>query len=68
MYKVIERTMIVPKLHELTIEAPDVASSVKPGNFVIVRPDEHGERVPLSVADWNSDAGKIGRASCRERV
>ncbi len=59
MYKVIERKMIVPNLHELTIEAPDVASSVKPGNFVIVRPDEHGERVPLSVADWNSDAGTV---------
>ena len=59
MYKVIERRMIVPNLHEFTIEAPVVAESVKPGNFVIVRPDDHGERIPLSVADWDRDAGTV---------
>lgn len=59
MYKVIERKMIVPNLHELTIEAPDVARSVMPGNFVIVRSDEHGERIPLSVADWDREAGTV---------
>jgi len=51
--------MIVPNLHEFIVEAPDVANSIKPGNFVIVRPDETGERVPLSVADWNSEAGTV---------
>jgi ferredoxin--NADP+ reductase len=59
VYKVIERRMIVPNLHELVVEAPAVAGSVKPGNFVIVRPDDHGERVPLSVADWDRDAGTV---------
>lgn len=56
MYRVIERRMIVPNLHELVIEAPNVARSIQPGNFVVVRPDESGERVPLSVADWNWEA------------
>ena len=51
--------MIVPNLHEFTVEAPAVAESVKPGNFVIVRPDEHGERIPLSVADWDPAAGTV---------
>lgn len=59
MYKVIERRMIVPNLHEFVVEAPDVARSVQPGNFVIVRPDENGERVPLSVADWDREAGTV---------
>jgi ferredoxin--NADP+ reductase len=59
MYKVIERRSIVPNLHELTIEAPAVAESVQAGNFVIVRPDDHGERIPLSVAEWDREAGTV---------
>jgi ferredoxin--NADP+ reductase len=59
MYKIIERRMIVPNLHEFTVLAPVVAESVKPGNFVIVRPDEYGERIPLSVADWDRAAGTV---------
>jgi ferredoxin/flavodoxin---NADP+ reductase len=59
MYRVVERRMIVPNLHELIVEAPEVAGSIHPGNFVIVRPDENGERVPLSAADWNRDSGTV---------
>jgi ferredoxin--NADP+ reductase len=59
MYKIIERRMIVPNLHKFVVEAPEVARSVMPGNFVIVRADENGERVPLSVADWDREAGTV---------
>ncbi|GAB4151186.1 MAG: sulfide/dihydroorotate dehydrogenase-like FAD/NAD-binding protein [Planctomycetota bacterium] len=59
MYKVIERKMLVPNIHELVLEAPHVAGSIKPGNFVIVRPDEEGERTPLSIADWDAEQGTI---------
>ncbi len=59
MYEVIERRMIVPNLHEFIVKAPAVATSVKPGQFVIVRPDELGERIPLSVADWDREAGTV---------
>jgi len=59
MYKVIERRMIVPNLHEFTVQSPAVAESVKPGNFIIVRPDQYGERIPLSVADWDRNAGTV---------
>jgi len=59
MYKVVERRMIVPNLHEFTVQAPAVAESVKPGNFIIVRPDQYGERIPLSVADWDRNAGTV---------
>ena len=59
MYRIIERRMIVPNLHEFTVEAPNVVESVQPGNFIIVRPDELGERIPLSVADWDRQAGTV---------
>lgn len=59
MYRIIERRMIVPNLHEFTVEAPHVASTVRPGNFVILRPDETGERVPLTVADWDIGASTV---------
>jgi ferredoxin--NADP+ reductase len=46
-------------LHEFTVEARDIADAAQPGNFVIIRPDEHGERMPLSIADWDRDAGTV---------
>jgi len=51
--------MIVPNIHELVVEAPIVAASVKPGQFVIVRPNETGERVPLSVSDYDPQKGTV---------
>jgi ferredoxin--NADP+ reductase len=51
--------MIVPNMHLLELEAPEIASKVRPGQFVIVRPDEEGERIPLSIADWDKQKGTI---------
>ena len=59
MYRIITRRMIVPNLHEFTVEAPRVSAAARPGNFVILRPDETGERVPLTVADWDLEAGTV---------
>jgi ferredoxin--NADP+ reductase len=59
MNRVIERRMIVPNLHLLTLEAPDTARKVKPGQFVIVRAHDEGERIPLSVADWDVESGTV---------
>ncbi|MBP1734084.1 MAG: oxidoreductase FAD/NAD(P)-binding domain protein, partial [Deltaproteobacteria bacterium] len=59
MNKVIERTMIVPNMHLLTLEAPEIAHKIKPGQFVIVRASDEGERIPLSVADWDLEKGTI---------
>jgi ferredoxin--NADP+ reductase len=59
MYRIVERRMIVPNMHLFTVLAPAVAESVNPGNFIIVRPDETGERIPLSVADWDREAGTV---------
>ena len=59
MNKVIQRNMIVPNMHLLELEAPEIASKIEPGQFVIVRSDEEGERIPLSVADWDKEKGTI---------
>jgi len=59
MFKLIENQMIVPNIHLLTLEAPAVARQVKPGQFVILRADEDGERIPLSVSDWDAEVGTV---------
>ena len=59
MFKLIENWMIVPNLHLITLEAPAVAAQARPGQFVIVRADEDGERVPFSIADWDAAQGTI---------
>ncbi len=59
MFPVIEQRMIVPNVHLLTVEAPDVAETAQPGNFVILRPSEEGERIPLTIADWDAAAGTV---------
>jgi len=59
MFKVIDSSMIVPNIHLLTVEAPAVASQAKPGQFVILRAEEEGERIPLSLSDWDAQRGTI---------
>jgi ferredoxin/flavodoxin---NADP+ reductase len=59
MNKVVDRQMIVPNMHLLVLDAPEIARKIRPGQFVIVRPQEEGERIPLSVADWDREAGTI---------
>ena len=59
MFPVVERRMIVPNLHLLTIEAPEVAAAARPGNFVILRPSEQGERITLTIADADAGAGTV---------
>jgi len=54
MFKVLESQMIVPNVHLLTFEAPAVSQQAKPGQFVIVRPNDDGERIPLSISDWDA--------------
>lgn len=59
MFKVIEREMIVPNLHLLTVEAPEIVEEIKPGQFVIIRSHQKAERIPLSVADWDTTTGAL---------
>ena len=59
MFDVIEREMIVPNLHLLTLRVPEIAEQIQPGQFVIVRSSADAERIPLSVADFDRKKGTI---------
>lgn len=56
---VVKRESLVPNLQLLTVHAPAVAAKIQPGQFVILRADEHAERIPLTVADWDREAGLV---------
>jgi len=56
---VVGREPLAPNLQLLTVRAPVVASRIQPGQFVIVRADEYGERVPLTIADWDREKGAV---------
>jgi len=59
MAKIIKRERLVPNIHLLQVHAPDIAQRCKPGQFVIIMPDEKGERIPLTIADWDEKAGTV---------
>lgn len=59
MVNIIQNKMIVPNICEIVVVAPDIAKSAQPGQFVIVRVEEDGERIPLSISDWNVEEGTI---------
>ena len=59
MYKIVDKKVLNPTVVELHIEAPLVASKARPGQFIILRVDENGERIPLTVAGVNKQKGTV---------
>ena len=59
MYKMIEKKALNDLVIEMHIEAPLVANKAKPGQFIILRVDEDGERIPLTVAGVNKENGTV---------
>ena len=59
MYKVVRRKALRPTVTQLEIEAPLVARKAKPGQFIILRVNEEGERIPLTVAGVNPEEGTV---------
>ena len=59
MYKILVREDLVPGIHLFKMEAPAVAQKAQAGQFVVVRIDEKGERIPLTIADWDKDKGTV---------
>jgi ferredoxin--NADP+ reductase len=57
MFKVIESHTMVPNVHLFSVEASDVARVMRAGQFVILRVEEDGERIPLTPADWDVEKG-----------
>ncbi len=59
MYKVVEKEQLHPTIGKLVIEAPLVAKKRKAGQFIILRVNETGERIPITIADSDPDKGTI---------
>ena len=59
MYKIVKAQNLAEKIYLMDVEAPRVAKHCEPGQFVIVKMDEKGERVPLTICDYDREAGTI---------
>ena len=59
MYKILTKKVLNPTVTQMEIEAPLVANKAKPGQFIILRVDEAGERIPLTIAGCNADNGSV---------
>ena len=59
MYKIVTQKNLNPTVTQMEIEAPLVAEKAKPGQFIILRVDENGERIPLTVAGCNTEDGTV---------
>lgn len=59
MYKIIRKRVLNPTVTQMEIEAPLVAHKAKPGQFIILRVDDEGERIPLTVAGCNPEQGTV---------
>ena len=59
MFKILAKKELSPNVYAMTIEAPRVARKAQPGQFIILRIDEEGERIPLTIADFDREKGTI---------
>lgn len=59
MYKILLRQDLAPNTHLFKVAAPAVAEKAQPGQFVVIRIDERGERIPLTIADWDKGEGSV---------
>ena len=57
MYKIMKAEKLADKIFLMDVHAPRVASHCEPGQFVIVKMDEKGERIPLTICDYDREAG-----------
>ncbi len=59
MYRILAREDLALNIHLFKVGAPSVAKKAQPGQFVVVRSDEKGERIPLTIADWDKKEGNV---------
>ncbi len=59
MYRIVEKRILAPEVKLFRVLAPNVARRAKPGQFIITRLDEKGERIPLTIADFNRENGTV---------
>lgn len=59
MYKIVKKVILNPTVTKMDIYAPEVAKKAEPGQFIILRVSDDGERIPLTIADYDRDAGTV---------
>ena len=59
MFKIVEKTPLNPSMTRMVVEAPFIAKKAMPGQFIILRVDEFGERIPLTIADYDREKGTV---------
>lgn len=59
MYKILEKTQFSEKVFKFRVEAPEMAKHAHAGQFLVIRANETGERVPFTFADWNAAEGWV---------
>jgi len=59
LYKILLTQDLAPNIHLFKVMAPAVAKKAQPGQFVVIRIDERGERIPITIADWDEKEGSV---------
>ncbi len=59
MFQIIEKNELAASIFQMVVEAPRIAKSCLPGQFLIVRVDEDGERIPLTICDYDAEKGTV---------
>ena len=59
MFRILRKKSLAPNIYLMDVEAPRVAANALPGQFLIVRTDKDGERIPLTICDYDSSAGTV---------
>ena len=59
MFKIVEKTALNPTVTRMSVEAPLIARKAEPGQFIILRASEDGERIPLTIADYDREKGTV---------
>ena len=59
MFRILKKENLAPNIFLMDVEAPRIAKNALPGQFLIVRVDDEGERVPLTICDYNAAAGTV---------
>lgn len=59
MYKIVDKRLLTENIYLMDIEAERVAKSAQPGQFIIIKNDDKGERIPLTIADYNRKKGTV---------
>ena len=59
MFKIVKKEMMTPTICRMVVEAPRLAASALPGQFLIIRADEQSESIPLTISDFDAEAGTV---------